>query len=248
MSRVFVTGAGGRTGKLVLQKLRERPEFAEVKGLVRRQEQQAELGEGVVIGDVLSPESWQQALAGCTHLVILTSAAPKMQPTRNPDDPPVFFFEPGQEPEQVDWVGQRSQIDLAARHGVKQVVLVSSMGVTKPDHPLNRIGNGKILMWKRMAEEYLVNSGLAYTIIHPGGLIDQPGGQRELLVGKHDRFMDDASGPRTIPRADVAEIVVQALLQDEALNKSFDVVARPEGEGQPTTRWDAFFDAATAGL
>lgn len=74
------------------------------------------------------------------------------------------------QPEQVDWVGQRSQIDLAAQHGVRQVVLVSSMGVTKPDHPLNRIGNGKILMWKRMAEEYLVNSGLAYTIIHPGAL------------------------------------------------------------------------------
>lgn len=221
----------------------------------------------------------------------------------------------------------------------------------------------QILMWKRMAEEYLVNSSLAYTVIHPGapactrlvccrslcccsdamalrrvanvpllvvcmsgrtaaltppaslcltahqapraslcpaltgGLIDQPGGQRELLVGKHDRFMDDPSGPRTIPRADVAEvcwrrgcagcgcreagrcararchamraawsgclnvqhnhqsmhphglqIVVQALLHDEALNKSFDVVARPDGEGQPTSRWDAFFNAATAGL
>ena len=36
---------------------------------------------------------------------------------------------------------------------------MSSMGVTKPDHPLNRIGGGKILMWKRMAEQYLVNSG-----------------------------------------------------------------------------------------
>lgn len=44
------------------------------------------------------------------------------------------------------------------------------------------------------------------------------------------------------------QIVVQALLHDEALNKSFDVVARPEGEGQPTSRWDAFFNAATAGL
>jgi hypothetical protein len=42
---------------------------------------------------------------------------------------------------------------------IAQVVLISSMGVTKPDHPLNRIGDGKILFWKRMAEEYLVNSG-----------------------------------------------------------------------------------------
>lgn len=30
--------------------------------------------------------------------------------------------------------------------GLPQVVLVSSMGVTKPDHPLNRIGDGKILV------------------------------------------------------------------------------------------------------
>lgn len=42
--------------------------------------------------------------------------------------------------------------------------------------------------------------------------------------------------------------MVQALLHDEALNKSFDVVSQPEGEGQPTSRCDAFFGAATAGL
>ena len=63
----------------------------------RRQEQAAELGEGVVVGDVLSPESWQKELAGCTHLIILTSAVPKMRPTLNPDDPPEWYYEPGQE-------------------------------------------------------------------------------------------------------------------------------------------------------
>lgn len=52
----------------------------------------------------------------------------------------------------------------------RQVVLVSSMGVTKPDHPLNRIGGGNILVWKRLAEEYLANSGLAYTgVARPWG-------------------------------------------------------------------------------
>ena len=48
---------------------------------------------------------------------------------------------------------------LASRRPLRQVVLVSSMGVTKADHPLNRIGGGNILLWKRMAEEYLANSG-----------------------------------------------------------------------------------------
>ncbi|GAB4821230.1 hypothetical protein N2152v2_008276 [Parachlorella kessleri] len=120
------------------------------------------------------------------------------------------------------------------------------MGVTKADHPLNRIGNGKILFWKRMAEEYLANSGVPYTIIHPGGLQDKPGGQRQLLVGKHDQFMDSTT--RTIPRADLAEVVVQTLLEEAALNKSFDIVADEEGQGKPTTEWEILFEQATPGL
>lgn len=64
-----------------------------------------------------------------------------------PAPPPwlqVWGFEPGQEPERIDWVGQRAQVDLALKHGLQQVVLVSSMGVTQADHPLNRMG--KILV------------------------------------------------------------------------------------------------------
>jgi hypothetical protein len=34
---------------------------------------------------------------------------------------------------------------------------------------LNKLGDGLILMWKRKAEQYLLASGLDYTIIHPGG-------------------------------------------------------------------------------
>ena len=35
--------------------------------------------------------------------------------------------------------------------------------------------SGNILLWKRKAEEYLIASGIPYTIIHPGGLIDKAG-------------------------------------------------------------------------
>ena len=48
-------------------------------------------------------------------------------------------------------------------------------------------------------------AGVPYTIVHPGGLTDHPGGRRQLLVGKHDEFMD-SGGPRAVPRADVAEV------------------------------------------
>merc|ERR1711953_615628 len=96
------------------------------------------------------------------------------------------------------------------------------MGDTKPDHFLNTMGGGNILLWKRKAELYLMKSGLPYTIIHPGGLLPHfgnklvPGGQRELLVGVNDVLMDNPVESRCIPREDLAEVVVQCSLAPEA--------------------------------
>lgn len=71
---------------------------------------------------------------------------------------------------QVDWEGQKRQFDAAVAAGVSRVVVISSMGGTQPENSLNKIGDGNILVWKRKAEQYLVASGLTYTILHPGGV------------------------------------------------------------------------------
>ena len=42
---------------------------------------------------------------------------------------------------------------------MQHVVVVGSLGYSKKDHPLNSIGNGNILLWKKKAEEYLMDSG-----------------------------------------------------------------------------------------
>ena len=44
------------------------------------------------------------------------------------------------------------------------------------------------------------------------------------------------------------QVVVQALRHETALNKSFDIVAKEEGEGQPTWEWESLFDETSAGL
>jgi len=49
----------------------------------------------------------------------------------------------------VDYHGQLSQFEAARIAGVARVVLISSMGGTQPRHPLNAIGGGNILLWKR---------------------------------------------------------------------------------------------------
>ncbi|KAL8504694.1 hypothetical protein ACS0TY_016032 [Phlomoides rotata] len=208
---VLVTGAGGRTGQIVYKKLKERSEQYTARGLVRTPESKEKIGEedDVYIADIRDAESIVSAIQGVDALIILTSAVPKMKPEFDPSQGgrPEFYFEDGAFPEQVDWIGQKNQIDAAKASGVKQIVLVGSMGGTNPNHPLNSIGNGNILVWKRKAEQYLADSGIPYTIIRAGGLQDKEGGVRELLVGKNDELLETET--RTIARPDVAETCIQ---------------------------------------
>jgi uncharacterized protein YbjT (DUF2867 family) len=157
-----------------------------------------------------------------------------MKPPAQPGDRPEFSFSSGEMPEQIDYQGQLNQINAAKSAGVQQIVLVGSMGGTDEQHFLNTLGNGNILIWKRKAEQYLIDSGVDYTIIRAGGLLDQPGGKRELVVSKHDILISNTpEGVTTsIPRTDVAEVVVQALLESTARNKAFDLVSKPESEDQ----------------
>jgi uncharacterized protein YbjT (DUF2867 family) len=243
MKKVLVTGATGRTGALVLKKLRQQAEEFEAFGFARSEAKAKEMlgsSEGLFFGDIKDKSSLQQAFKGCQALVILTSSIPKLQGTPKPGEPPAFEFESGGMPEAVDYHGQKNQIDAALEAGVEHIVLVGSMGVTDEQHPLNKVGDGNILIWKYRAEQYLADSGIDYTIIRAGGLLDQPGGIRELLVGKDDTLSENPPNgiPPCIPRADVAEVVVQALREPKARNKAFDIISKPEDDASAVVTKD----------
>ncbi|KAG5553942.1 hypothetical protein RHGRI_011717 [Rhododendron griersonianum] len=269
---VLVTGAGGRTGQIVYRKLKEKTDQYVARGLVRTVESKEKIGgaDDVFVGDIRNVDSIVPAIQGIYALIILTSAVPKMKPGFDPSkgERPEFYFEDGAFPEQVDWIGQKNQIDAAKAAGVKQIVLVGSMGGTNTSNPLNSIGNGnilvvlfrswflcdafpyssklsplKILIWKRKAEQYLADSGIPYTIIRAGGLQDKEGGIRELLIGKDDELLQTET--RTIARADVAEVCVQALQFEEAKFKAFDLASKPEGTGTATKDFKALFAQIT---
>lgn len=247
-STVLVTGAGGRTGQIVYRKLKERADQFVARGLVRTEESKEKVGgsDDVFVGDIRDAERIVPAVQGADALVILTSAVPKMKPGFDPSKGgrPEFYYEDGLYPEQVDWIGQKNQIDAAKAAGVKHIILVGSMGGTNLNHPLNSFGNGNILIWKRKAEQYLADSGVPYTIIRAGGLQDKDGGMRELITGKDDELLQ--TDTKTIPRADVAEVCIQALNYEEAKFKAFDLASKPEGVGTPTKDFKLLFSQVTA--
>ncbi|KAL1825533.1 hypothetical protein ACET3Z_012319 [Daucus carota] len=80
-------------------------------------------------------------------------------------------------------------------------------------------------------------------IVRNGGLQDKEGGIRELLVGKDDELL--LTDTRTISRADVAEVCIQALQFEEAKYKAFDLASKPEGTGTPTKDFKALFSNIT---
>jgi len=211
----------------------------------------------IFIGDICDRSTFAEAMQDIDALVILTSGVPKLRKREvfktvlakifGQQRMPKFYYD--QMPEQVDWLGCKEQIDCAKEAGVEHVVLVGSMGVSPakntPDNTLNKIGDGNILVWKAKAEEYLMQSGLTYTIIHPGGLTNKAGGERELVLGVDDSLLDDfekLGATRSIPRADVANLVVECLRnKDLVSNKSFDVVSKDVGAGEKTTDFKALF-------
>lgn len=58
-------------------------------------------------------------------------------------------------------------------------------------------------------------------------------------MGKDDELLETET--RTIARADVAEVCIQALQLEEARFKALDLVSKPEGTGTPTKDFKALF-------
>ena len=75
----------------------------------------------------------------------------------------------------------------------------------------------KVVAAKRLGERTIRNSGLGYTIVRPGMLLEEPGGSQALVFDQGNRIT------MPISCADVADVCVKALHDEEARNKSFDV-------------------------
>lgn len=223
MAQVAVSGASGKTGWRVVDEALRRgrqvraivrpgsllpPALAEAEQQGRLEVRRLELGQ---------TEALQQALSGCDALVIATGARPSVNLAG---------------PLQVDAIGVREQIQACRAVGLKRVVLVSSLCAGRWVHPLNLFG--LILIWKRLGETWLQQSGLDWTVVRPGGLSDDDSrAEREgvLFSGA------DQQESNSIPRRLVARVCLEALESPGAIGRIIEITSSPQQPPQALASW-----------
>ena len=223
---VLVAGATGRTGKEVVKQLQAGN--YRVRALVRDEAAaRAQLGEGIeyVKGDMRDAATLKRVADGAKFVVSAVGSNSRKDPTNTP--------------ELVDYGGVKNLVDVSKAAGVQQFVLMSSMGVTQPDHMLNKMLNN-VLQWKLKGEDYLRASGVPYTIVRPCGLTESPGGAQAIVAEQGDKPMDPKAPPLMIPRADVATVMVRALGHPAAVGKTLEITGKA---GTAPADWNAFFAA-----
>lgn len=219
---VLVAGATGGTGRALVKGLGD--QGYQVRAFVRDEKKaRVVLGDdiGYAVGDVREIDSISAALDDVDYIISAIGSSPS---------------DKSNNPEAVDYGGTKNLADAAAGTGVKQMVLVSSSGATQEDHFLNKAFDN-VLIWKFKGEEALRASGVPYTVVRPGGLVNRPGGEFTVVFAQGDTTTG------IISREDVALICIAALQNPAALNKTFETFSSDvEGENN----WPSLFGALEA--
>ena len=205
---VAISGASGKTGYRIAEEVQARGDQARL--LLRPQ---SELPSSLAGADqrrlsLMDPHALDAALEGVDALVIATGARPSVDLTG---------------PMRVDAWGVQRQVDSCRRVGVRRVVLVSSLCAGRWQHPLNLFG--LILVWKRVGEQTLEESGLDWTIVRPGGLSER----EDHLESEGILYTSaDQQQSNSIPRRLVARCCVEALHTPASIGQVIEVTSSSE--------------------
>jgi uncharacterized protein YbjT (DUF2867 family) len=195
---ILVFGGSRGTGLEVVRELVKRGE--KVTAMVRESSDTAALialKVSIVKGDALNREDLKRAFAAAPF----RAAVSTLGGTRTDAS--------------VDFEGNRNVVDAAKDSGIPRVVLVTAIGAgdSKGAEPwyfgpfLQTFMNEKT-----KAENYLRASGLKYTIVRPGWLLDRAPSEKAILSSDQTKFS-------WIARADLANLVADCLKNDANVNK-----------------------------
>lgn len=197
---VVIVGGHGKIGMRLLKLLAERGDTG--RGVIRNPDQAKDLeaiGATPIVLDIENKEI-AEAVAGADAVIFAAGAGPGSGPARK---------------QTVDYGGAVKLIEAAKANDISRYLIVSAMGANHPERWSGEIG--PYYEAKAAADKALVESGLDYTIVRPGGLTDDPGtGKVEIAESL------DHSG--TVPRDDVALVLVESISAENTIGKGFDLL------------------------
>jgi len=221
---VLVAGATGRTGQWIVRRLQSHG--IDFRLFVRSGSKAfetfgPECVDRLAVGSIEHPLDIEAAVSGCRAVISAIGAY-----VTDPGAPP---------PSVIDRDGMSAFASAARKSGVQRFIQVSSLAVTRPEHPLNKYGS--VLSMKLEGENAIrsayADPGFSYTILRPGGLLDGAPFRHRLQFGTGDTLTG------TIDRSDVAEAAVVSLWHPKAVNRTFELI-RCEEAAQPSL--EPFFD------
>ena len=194
---VVVAGGHGQIGLRLLRLLADGGHRA--RGLVRNPDHVQDVaaaGAEAVVCDMEALDDLSGCCEGADAVVFAAGAGPGSGPER------------------------KRTVDLGAavklmEAGVRRYVMVSAISAGRPEEWSDAMR--PYYEAKAGADERLMASGLDYTIVRPGGLTDEPGTGR-VTVGT-------GLGYGSIPRDDVAAVLLAALETPGSIGKTFELVA-----------------------
>jgi uncharacterized protein YbjT (DUF2867 family) len=221
---LLVVGATGSIGHLVVQEA-VRQGYA-VRALVRTPSKARKFPAQVAVisGDVTHPETLTAAVNGVDAIVFTlgSDGAGKVGA------------------ETVDYGGVRNVL-AALGSRTARIALMTSIGVTNRTGSYNRSTESHD--WKRRAERLVRASRLPYTIVRPGWFDYNKANEHQLVFLQGDTRQAGDSSDGVIARSQIAEVLVHSLSSDQALRKTFELVAT---KGPAQIDFDALFAALDA--
>ena len=226
-NRVLVVGGTRGAGRLIVRLLLERA--CDVRVLARdRAKACAELDAAVevVAGDLTKPDTLAAALRDVDH-VIFTAGAPSGR------------YAPESLVKATDYNGVIDTLAAAQSTGFRgRFVYLNSIGIRTPSLAgfLINLLKRNTLLWRRRVEDRIRNSGLDYTIIRVGFLLDRPAGEHAVNVSQGALPL---ALRNRIARADVAEAFVEAMQHPCASRATFEIVW---GKGPRRESWSSLLE------
>lgn len=200
--KVFVIGANGQIGRELVKQIQTSDQH-EVRAMVRDQAQadtlKAQSIEAVVC-DLEDPaEAIEQAGQGCDVFVFTAGSGGHTGADKTL---------------QIDLEGAARAIEAAQKLQVKQFIMVSAIHADDKDKWTAII---PYMIAKHHADRILKESGLPYTIVRPGGLLNEPA-KGKVKIAEH-------VARATIPREDVAHVLYEAIGNEKLISRTFELVS-----------------------